>query len=103
MLGLWEKPKNAIDKRHFAFRCNKEDVLNKSVNFLKANKLKPYNFLKDGSEQPMVFAWMPAVAIYFLDPDGHQLEFISILEGKARPELGVISVDEWEKNNSNSI
>lgn len=103
MLGLWEKPKNEIDKRHFAFRCDKEDVLNKSVDFLKANGLKPYNFLKDGSERPMVFAWMPAVAIYFLDPDGHQLEFISILEGKARPELGVISFEEWEKNNSNSV
>ncbi|MBB5634383.1 catechol 2,3-dioxygenase-like lactoylglutathione lyase family enzyme [Pedobacter cryoconitis] len=97
MLGLWEKPKNEIDKRHFAFRCDKEYILNESVDFLKAHDLKPYNFLKNGSEQPMVFAWMPAVAIYFLDPDGHQLEFISILEGNARPELGVISFEEWER------
>jgi lactoylglutathione lyase len=95
MLGLWEKPKNQIDKRHFAFQCDVEEVLNKSVGFLKEQNLKPYNFLNDGTELPMVFAWMPAIAIYFLDPDGHELEFIAILEGKPRPELGVISYEEW--------
>ncbi len=96
MLGLWEKPKAEIDKRHFAFRCNIEDILNKSVQFLKTRNLKPYNFLNDGIERPMVFCWMPAIAIYFDDPDGHQLEFISVLDGEARPELGVISYDEWK-------
>ena len=95
MLGLWERPKADIDKRHFAFRCDKEYILNQSVAFLKAEGLSPYNFLRDGSEKPMVFAWMPAIAIYFDDPDGHQLEFIAVLEGKARPELGVISYEEW--------
>ena len=97
MLGLWEKPKDEIDKRHFAFRCDVEDVLNHSVEFLKQHNLKPYNFLKDGKERPMVFAWMPAVAIYFNDPDGHALEFIAILNGKPRPELGVIDYKEWLK------
>jgi len=96
MLGLWEKPKQEIDRRHFAFRCDTEDILYRSVAFLKSRNLKPYNFLKDGSEKPMVFAWMPAIAIYFKDPDGHELEFIAILEGQPRPELGVISFEEWE-------
>ncbi len=100
MLGLWEKPKEEIDKRHFAFRCNTDDILNKSVDFLKERNLKPYNFLKDGTERPMVFAWVPAIAIYFNDPDGHYLEFIAVLDGKARPELGVISYDEWQKLNN---
>lgn len=95
MLGLWEKPKKEIDIRHFAFRCDVDDVLNKSVAFLKERNLKPYNFLKDGSEQPMVFAWMPALAIYFKDPDGHDLEFIAMLEGQGKPELGVIGYEEW--------
>ncbi len=97
MLGLWEKPKEEIDKRHFAFRCDTEDILNKSMEFLKERNLKPYNFLKDGTERPMVFAWMPAIAIYFNDPDGHYLEFIGVLDGKARPELGVISYEEWQE------
>jgi lactoylglutathione lyase len=95
MLGLWEKPKEEIDIRHFAFRCDVEDVLHKSVDFLNARKLKSYNFLKDGNEKPMVFAWMPAIAIYFKDPDGHDLEFIAILEGEGNPELGVITYEEW--------
>lgn len=97
MLGLWEKPTKEIDKRHFAFRCDVEDVLTRSVTFLKERNLKPYNFLNDGTETPMVFAWMPAIAIYFNDPDGHQLEFIAILEGKSRPELGVISYEKWKE------
>lgn len=95
MLGLWEKPKAEVQVRHFAFECTVEDVLDHSTRFLKDRGLAPYNFLKDGTDQPMVFAWMPAIAIYFDDPDGHVLEFIAILEGEARPELGVISYENW--------
>ncbi len=99
MLGIWEKPKAEIDVRHFAFRCDLEDVLNKSISFLESKNLKPYNFLKNGNHEPMVFAWMPALAIYFNDPDGHVLEFIAILEGEARPELGVTSYQDWLNRN----
>lgn len=99
MLGLWEKPKEEIDKRHFAFRCDKEFVINNSTEFLNKHNLNPYNFLKNNTDKPMVFAWMPAIAIYFNDPDGHYLEFISILEGEAKPELGVISYEDWLNNN----
>lgn len=95
MLGLWEKPKEAVQPRHFAFRCELEDVLYRAVDFLNARGLRPYNFLNDGTERPMVFAWMPALSIYFTDPDGHELEFIAILEGKPQPELGIVSYEEW--------
>jgi lactoylglutathione lyase len=97
MLGLWEKPVEEVQPRHIAFSCDVDDVLNKSVNYLKERGLKPYNFLNNGSEQPMVFAWMPAVAIYFDDSDGHALEFIAVLDGKAKPELGVVSYEDWLK------
>ena len=97
MLGLWEKPKKELATRHFAFRCNVDDVLYKSVSYLKERNLQPFNFLKNGTDRPMVFAWMPAIAIYFNDPDGNVLEFIAVLEGKSRPELGVISYEEWLK------
>ena len=103
MLGLWEKPKAEVEKRHFAFRCEAEDVLYKSVGWLKERNLQPYNFLKDETEKPMVFAWMPAIAIYFNDPDGNVLELIAVLEGKAKPELGVISYEEWLKVKETSI
>ncbi len=99
MLGLWEQKEN-LQTRHFAFSSSKEDILNYSVDFLKNKDLKPYNFLKNGTVEPMVFAWMPAVAIYFNDPDGNQLEFISILEGESSPELGVLTYEEWINRNN---
>lgn len=95
MLGLWEKPESQIEKRHFAFGCDLDFVLNDSVDYLKSNGLNPYNFLKDDTQQPMVFAWMPAIAIYFTDPDGHYLEYIAMLDGQAKPELGVVSYGDW--------
>lgn len=97
MLGLWEKPKDEIDIRHFAFECEPEWVLNESVNFLNSHNIKTWNFLHDGKEQPMVFCWMPAIAIYFNDPDGHELEFIGVLEGKPKSEKEkrVVPYEEW--------
>jgi len=95
MLGLWEKPKNEIDIRHFAFECDPDWILNNSIDFLKENNLNYWNFLNDDTERPMVFAWVPAIAIYFSDPDGHPLEFIGVLDGKSRPKEGVISYDQW--------
>ena len=103
MLGLWEKPKEEIDLRHFAFDCDWDWILNESVDFLKSHKIGFWNFLNDDLERPMVFVNIPAIAIYFSDPDGHYLEFIGELPGKYRPEKGslVLSYEEWleiEKN-----
>lgn len=97
MLGLWEKPKEEIDARHFAFECEPDWVLNESVDFLKSHNLNFWNFLNNDIEQPMVFCWMPAISIYFNDPDGHELEFIGILPGKPQPnsEKRVIIYEEW--------
>ncbi|MDP5092265.1 MAG: VOC family protein, partial [Polaribacter sp.] len=39
MLGLWEKPKEEIDIRHFAFQCDWDWILNDSIKFLKSNNL----------------------------------------------------------------
>lgn len=96
MLGLWEKPADEIQRQHFAFRISLEDMKYAKQDLL-SKGLEPRNFLLDGTKDPMVFAWMPAVAIYFQDPDGHSLEYISTLEGEPRPDLGVISWAEWDK------
>ena len=95
MVGLWEKLEGSIAKRHFAFECEAKWILEESINFLKSKNLPFRNFLNDGSERPMVFAWMPAVSIYFDDLDGNYLEFIGHLDGSPRPEKGIISYDEF--------
>lgn len=97
MLGLWERPKEEIDQRHFAFECDAHWIINESINFLKSHNLHFWNFLQGNKEVPMVFCWMPAVSIYFTDPDGHYLEFIGILPGKPNPnsEKRVVSYEEW--------
>ncbi len=77
MLGLWEHPATEIRPQHVAFRASLDDVLHRAVPFLQTRNLSPRNFLNDGTERPMVFGWMPALAIYFRDPDGHSLEFIN--------------------------
>lgn len=95
MLGLWEKPKEQIDIRHYAFQCEPDWIVNESVEYLKKRNINCWNFLNDGTDQPMVFAWVPAISIYFSDPDGHELEFIGILDGKSKSENGVISYEKW--------
>ncbi len=97
MLGLWEKPPGRVMPQHFAFRSSVDDVLHKSVSWLSDRGLPCHNFLDDGRERPMVFGWMPAVSIYFSDPDGHSLEFIAMLRGRPRPELGVVTWEEWQR------
>ncbi|WP_133640432.1 VOC family protein [Sphingobacterium paludis] len=96
MLGLWEETVN-LQRRHFAFHCDRDFILDHAVGFLQEHNLQPYNFLKDGTTAPMVFCWMPALAIYFNDPDGNQLEFLAMLDGESQPHLGVLSYADWVK------
>jgi lactoylglutathione lyase len=100
MLGLWEKPATEIRPQHFAFRASIEDVLHHAVPYLQARNLPARNFLDDGTERPMVFGWMPALSIYFRDPDGHSLEFIAMLHDTPRPDVNVVSWDEWQRLNN---
>ena len=99
MLGLWEKPKAQIDIRHFAFECEPDWILNESVSYLNSRNIKSWNFLNDNTEGPMVFVWMPAISIYFNDPDGHELEFIGVLDGESKSdqEKRVVTYKEWLK------
>jgi lactoylglutathione lyase len=40
---------------------------------------------------------MPAAAIFFDDPDGHLLELLAMLPGKPKPEIEVVSLEEWNR------
>lgn len=97
MLGLWEKPKAEIDLRHFAFQSDPEWILHESVHYLNSHGIKTWNFLNNNKEEPMVFCWMPAISIYFSDPDGHYLEYIGLLPGEMQSdeEKRVVTYDEW--------
>ena len=94
MLGLWEN-KGDFAPQHFAFRSEIDYILKEAVPALNRMNIECYNFLKDGRSKPMVFTWMPAIAIYFKDPDHHELELIAMLPQKPKPELGIISYEEW--------
>lgn len=96
MLGIWEKKPQEITPRHFAFEISPDDMDN-ALSFLKRNNLEYWNFFRDATKRPLVFGWMPAVAIGFDDPDGHHLEFIAMLPDKPRPEVGIVPWDEWNK------
>ncbi|HEX2475740.1 MAG TPA: VOC family protein [Lacipirellulaceae bacterium] len=100
MLGVREASGTEVVQQHFAFEVRLEDMTN-TVSFLKDRGIKCYNRI-DGAEYPQVFGWMPAVAIYFNDPDGHLLEFISMLPDKARPEIDLVSWPDWNRLNGRS-
>jgi lactoylglutathione lyase len=98
MLGLWNTIGN-FDRRHFAFSSDPDFIIHGSKKFFERHDISPYDFFRTGS-QPLVFCWMPAVSIYFKDPDEHELEFISMLSGQPRPDLGILSYSDWLKANN---
>ena len=95
MLGVWEIPANQIRREHFAFSTTLEKM-RQARQYLLDLGLEPRNFLNTDDGQPQVFGWMPAVAIYFRDPDDHSLELIAVLSDEPRPDLGIIPWAEWE-------
>jgi lactoylglutathione lyase len=38
------------------------------------------NFIDEETTEPSVIGWMPSAQLYFRDPDGHSLEFITLLD-----------------------
>ncbi|WP_151735432.1 VOC family protein ['Paenibacillus yunnanensis' Narsing Rao et al. 2020] len=97
MLGIRENyPSPLVQRQHFAFRIALGDMAEARDRLL-ALGLHPENFRGESAEQLIVFPFMPAVSIYFDDPDGHSLEFIAMLPDEPRPELEMMYWDEWER------
>jgi len=102
MLGIWENPPwssaepsgNPIVVQHIAFETAFDD-LSGAIGNLKERGILLRNFFDEVTDEPSVFGWIPAASIYFNDPDGHLLEFIAKLSGEAKPEIGVVSLGEW--------
>lgn len=101
MLGLWEKPPwiapetgNSPQIQHIAFAVSFED-LQEAIQHLQQNGIVLRNFFDQNTDEPSVLAWMPAASIYFNDLDGHLLEFIAMLDSEPAPDIGVVSLSEW--------
>lgn len=96
MLGVWEAgaAPNSM-QLHLAFTSTVEQIL-AAPSALKAVGVAPKGFYGEPVEEPVVIGWMPALSLYFTDPDGHLLEYLAMLPQKPRPEAGVIPYSEWQ-------
>lgn len=98
MLGLWEKRHTPIPSRHIAFEVEL-DALGPAIERLNSLGIATKDFFGRVSEDPTVLAWMPAVSIYFDDPDGHLLELIARIPGDPLPERGIVQWSDWDSTN----
>ena len=90
MLGLWSMGSAPMGMRlHIAFAMSLDDVL-AAPGRLRAQGIQPLSFFGEPADEPSVIGWMPAAAVYFEDPDGHMLEYLAMLDGPSRPDLGIV-------------
>src|SRR6202000_874636 len=84
MLGLWSIYTSPVNLRlHIALQTELPDLL-RAISMLRSQQITPKNGGGDEIDEPSVFPWMPAASVYFDDPDGHSIEYISILPDEAR-------------------
>jgi lactoylglutathione lyase len=95
MLGLWGigSSVNSLTL-HIAFEVALDDLLS-SPGRLRAQGVAPLSFFGEETTEPDVLGWMPAAAVYFEDPDGHLLEYLTMLPDGPRPDAGVVSYSKW--------
>lgn len=97
MLGIRENyPTPLVQRQHFAFRVELED-LRSAHEELSRLGISTENFHGEDAAQLMVFPFMPAVSIYFDDPDGHSIEYLAMLDDEPRPDLPIMSWQEWDQ------
>jgi len=97
MLGLWSVGTAPIGLNlHIAFEVAAINDLLDAPKRLKDNGIIPLSFFGKESLEPSVIGWIPAAAVYFRDPDGHLMEYLTMLDDKERrAELGIVSWSEW--------
>src|SRR5436309_16061008 len=97
MLGLWTLGSAPLGmKLHIAFAADLADVL-AAPERLAAAGVTPLSFFLEPANEPSVIAWMPAASVYFLDPDGNQLEYLAMLDEAPDPERGILNWSEWTR------
>jgi lactoylglutathione lyase len=98
MLGLWG-PHTAfgspLHKSHLAIAVSLPELLaaGKRLNNL---GVPTHDFANAETTEPSVIGWMPSAQLYFRDPNGHLLEFITLLDEE--PDANFIGpFAEWQK------
>jgi lactoylglutathione lyase len=91
MLGLWSIGSAPLGLTlHIAFDVNLSDLLI-APQRLRDLGISPLTFFGEETDEPSVIGWMPAAAIYFRDPDGHLLEFLTMLDMDPDEDLGIVT------------
>lgn len=100
MISLWGPnttygQDNGIARKcHLAFAVPFHELL-AAIRKLNECGIETLGFDGHQTHEPTVIGWMPSVQIYFRDPDGHILEFISILPDP--PDPGFIGTySDWK-------
>jgi hypothetical protein len=62
---------------------------------LRRSGVEPLDCHGQPTTEPSVIGWMPAAAVFFHDPDGHLLEYRTMLPHEPRPEAGVVPYRAW--------
>lgn len=95
MLGLWSLGTMPMGlSLHVAFEVTLEGVL-EAPGRLRELGVVPLSFFGQETDEPSVLGWMPAAAVYFRDPDGHQLEYLTMLDEAPRPDAGIVPWSDW--------
>jgi ribosomal protein S18 acetylase RimI-like enzyme len=103
MLGLWSLGSAPMAlSLHIALKASLDDVLS-ACDALRSAAITPLSFFGAETTEPSVIAWMPAAAVYFRDPDGHQLEYLAMLDEPPRPDLGIVTWSEWTSAHTRSV
>jgi len=99
MIGLWGPGTtygggdNVALTHHLAFAVE-FDQLQRKIEELGTRGIETFGFGGGKTCEPTVIGWMPSAQIYFRDPDGHLLEFISNLSQEPRPGF-IGTYSEW--------
>ncbi|HEY5913218.1 MAG TPA: hypothetical protein VJA21_21715 [Verrucomicrobiae bacterium] len=80
---------------HFAFAVSFEQLLG-AIGKLNEHGIETRGFDGRVSREPSVIGWMPSAQVYFRDPDGHSLEFITFLRDAPSPGFNE-SYSEWKE------
>ena len=97
MLGLWGPGTSYggdFHKCHLAIAVSLPDLIAAGKR-LNASGIKTRNFAGEETTEPSVIGWMPSAQLYFRDPDGHSLEYITLLDQVPDPSF-VGSFSAWK-------